>query len=483
MTAANDYVKDQIELEQCLNFDQDVDSKVVPRWKRKALASASNTPRARKRNTCTRKTPMQQTDRFIPNRRLTNLENKPLYGTENDMNSANVSPTRSYFNQTLANNLGACNQRVLAFKNKAPKAETSGYSSLKVMYSQNRTKKVSSKSTRHISSTPERILDAPDIIDDYYLNVMDWGSANILAVALGQIVYLWNAERGEIQELCQTKSDDDYITSVKFVQEGGGYLAVGTNFCETQLWDIESQKMLRSMDGHSDRISSLSWNDFILTSGSRDCGIVNHDVRVAQHSVSTYKGHEQEVCGLAWSPDGQTLASGANDNFLCLWDARGESRFDRKVVAPRLKLGEHQAAVKALAWCPYQRNVLATGGGTADRTIKLWNAANGSVLNSIDTGSQVCSLLWNPHEKELLSSHGFSDNQLCLWKYPSMVKTKELTGHTSRVLQTAISPCGTMVCSAGADETLRFWKVFEPSKKTTIKTSSSRSAFARMNLR
>ncbi|CAM9822258.1 unnamed protein product, partial [Ascophyllum nodosum] len=62
---------------------------------------------------------------------------------------------------------------------------------------------------------------------------------------------------------------------------------------------------------------------------------------------------------------------------------------------PRRTLVEHQAAVKALAWCPFQRHLLASGGGTADRSIKFWNTANGSMLNSIDTGSQVCSLQWS----------------------------------------------------------------------------------------
>ena len=50
---------------------------------------------------------------------------------------------------------------------------------------------------------------------------------------------------------------------------------------------------------------------------------------------------------------------------------------------------------------------------------------------------QVCALQWSKHEREILSSHGFSQNQLCLWKYPSMVKMAELTGHTSRVLHLA----------------------------------------------
>ena len=36
--------------------------------------------------------------------------------------------------------------------------------------------------------------------------------------------------------------------------------------------------------------------------------------------------------------------------------------------------------------------------------------------------AQVCALQWSRHEKEILSSHGFSQNQLCLWKYPSMAK-------------------------------------------------------------
>lgn len=84
----------------------------------------------------------------------------------------------------------------------------------------------------------------------------------------------------------------------------------------------------------------------------------------------------------------------------------------------------------------------------------------GACLNSVDTGSQVCSLIWNKNERELLSSHGFTQNQLTLWKYPSMVKVAELTGHTSRVLFMAQSPDGCTVASAAGDETLRFWNVF-----------------------
>lgn len=182
-------------------------------------------------------------------------------------------------------------------------------------------------------------------------------------------------------------------------------------------------------------MGALAWNGHILTTGSLDGLILNHDVCIRDSIVQTYRGHEQEVCGLKWSMSGQQLASGGNDNLLHVWD---KSMSSSNAATQYLhRLDEHRAAVKALAWCPFQSNLLASGGGSADYCIKFWNTHTGACLNTVDTHSQVCTLLWNKHERELLSSHGFSQNQLTLWKYPSMVKITELTGHTSRVLHLA----------------------------------------------
>jgi cell division cycle protein 20 (cofactor of APC complex) len=144
-------------------------------------------------------------------------------------------------------------------------------------------------------------------------------------------------------------------------------------------------------------------------------------------------------------------------------------------------MNEHIAAVKALAWCPWQRHVLASGGGTADRSIKLWNTQSStqesSLIKNVDTGSQVCALMFSDVHKELLSSHGFSNNELILWKYSSMTKLKEFRGHSSRVLHLAKSPDGETVCSASADETIRFWDIFrhDSSSKGVYKDISSKS--------
>lgn len=98
---------------------------------------------------------------------------------------------------------------------------------------------------------------------------------------------------------------------------------------------------------------------------------------------------------------------------------------------------------------------------------------------------QVCSIIWSKEYKELISSHGYAQNQLTIWKYPSMSKVTELTGHSCRVLHMAMSPDGQTVVSAAADETLRLWKCFatDPLKKKTKSSSSKTSAIIRQGIR
>jgi len=63
---------------------------------------------------------------------------------------------------------------------------------------------------------------------------------------------------------------------------------------------------------------------------------------------------------------------------------------------------------------------------------------------------------------ELVSTHGFSQNQIVVWSYPSMVPAATLTGHSMRVLYLAVSPDGTSTVTGAGDETLRFWNTFPP---------------------
>ncbi|XP_010520101.1 PREDICTED: protein FIZZY-RELATED 3 [Tarenaya hassleriana] len=313
------------------------------------------------------------------------------------------------------------------------------------------------KPSRKVPKTPHKVLDAPSLQDDFYLNLVDWSSQNVLAVGLGTCVYLWTASNSKVTKLCDLGPNDS-VCSVQWTREGS-YMSIGTSLGQVQVWDGTQCKRVRTMGGHQTRTGVLAWNSRILSSGSRDRNILQHDIRVQSDYISKLVGHKSEVCGLKWSHDDRELASGGNDNQLLVWNNHSQQ--------PVLKLTEHTAAVKAITWSPHQSNLLASGGGTADRCIRFWNTTNGHQLNSIDTGSQVCNLAWSKNVNEIVSTHGYSQNQIMLWKYPSMAKVATLTGHCMRVLYLAVSPDGQTIVTGAGDETLRFWNVFPSVKAQT----------------
>lgn len=407
--------------------------------------------------------------------------------------------------------------RILHFKAPAPPASSlppgldGGYApadlGLEGLLSANAGPSAPRQRFRVVPSHPDRILDAPGLADDYYLNLLAWGASGRLAVALGPAVYVWDASTGAATELLDLSRDDGrpgaggptadaQATSVAWAADGR-HLAVGTAGGDTQVWDAEAGRQVRRLRGHAARVGAVGWapagaasggsQGHRLATGGRDGRVLEHDVRVRSHLVASLEAHAQEVCGLAWAPSGAHLATGGNDNLLAIWDVAGGSGGGAAAApaaadlgggparrAPLHRLEAHAAAVKALSWCPFQSGVLASGGGSADRTIRTWNAATGAQLDCVDTGSQVCSLQWAPNgERELLSSHGYARNELAVWRYPSLTRAAELRGHGGRVLATAVSPDGRTVASAGADETLRFWPVWGPSGGAGDRTTAA----------
>ena len=338
---------------------------------------------------------------------------------------------------------------------------------------------------RKIPRHPHRVLDAPALRDDFYLNLVDWSAANTVSVGLGSAVYLWSGSTGAVVRLCDLNEREggggggDSVSSVAWSRRGR-HLAVGTRTGEVQVWDVERQVCIRSLKGHKGRVGCVAWTASCIASGSRDKTVLVRDVRVSQAGgnggsgcsvVQRYEGHRQEVCGLRWSPDEQQLASGGNDNRLLLWSPHSST--------PQHVFTQHLAAVKALAWSPHQRHVLASGGGTADRHIRFFNTASFSLSSAHDTGSQVCQLCFSRTSAELLSTHGYSLNQMIVWRLPAMQPIATLTGHTYRVLYLALSPDGATAVTGAGDETLRFWTVFPSAKKERERGAAAAAAGGR----
>ncbi|KAJ2799107.1 WD repeat-containing protein slp1 [Coemansia guatemalensis] len=397
--------------------------------------------------------PAAQYDRFIPNRSAMDMASSQFNIARADSDIPLDGASIAY-QEEVARACGvSINKRILKFKEEAP---TSEKDDLRQVYSRPALKSSApTGAKRRILNTPERVLDAPDLVDDYYLNLLDWSLGNTLAIGLDQSVYLWNATTGDVNSLCQLEGEA-YIASVKWTADGT-YLAIGTSEGDVQIWDAESQSKIRTMAGHQARVGVMSWERHVLSSGCQDGSIWNHDVRIANHKTAELIAHSSEVCGLTWRSDGALLASGGNDNLVNIWDARS--------AVPKFTKTQHTAAVRALAWSPWQLNLLASGGGSYDRHVHFWNTTTTARLNSIDTGSQVTSIQWSSEYRELATSHGFPHNHLALWSYPALTKIVDIPAHDTRVLHTAMSPDGQTIATAACDESLKFWRIFETRSK------------------
>jgi WD40 repeat protein len=161
--------------------------------------------------------------------------------------------------------------------------------------------------------------------------------------------------------------------------------------------------------------------------------------------------HSQQICGLAWSKSGNAFGTGGNDNLCYLFEAdkintraaakehveEGVAEASTSAQAQRVSEGSfagteifsrraphhpvvhllpddakhrwvHGAAVKAIAFCPWQDTLVATGGGSNDKCIHFFHTGSGAALASISVSAQVTSLIWSTTRREIAATFGYA---------------------------------------------------------------------------
>lgn len=295
---------------------------------------------------------------------------------------------------------------------------------------------------------PIRTTRVNGLADDFYSSLLDWQGSSIV-FALDERIFVQNFLTGKTCLLARVNSA--YITSVK-ISPINNTVCVGTCTGDIAIIDMEG-KILSKRHLHKSRIGAMEWSGQTVLTGSRDRTIKTIDVRTFEET-RCISVHTQEVCGLTYSPSKEYLATGGNDNKVFI--------IDNRTATPLHSIVAHKAAVKAMSWSPSKIDTLATGGGTADRTVKIWKVSEAKerMVNSIDYGSQVCNLKWTKRN-EIITTHGYTQNDV---RMLDMAKNKQkhvFEGHKNRVIHFGMSTDEEYFATGSGDETICVWRAQE----------------------
>lgn len=177
--------------------------------------------------------------------------------------------------------------------------------------------------------------------------------------------------------------------------------------------------------------------------------------------LRTLRGHSDTIYGLAFSPDGKKIVSGARDKTIKIWDVDSGERIATLVG--------HGKQVNSVSFSPDGKKIVSGGG---DSTINIWDSDSGRIIDVLEGHKNaVYSTFFSPDGKKIIS--GSYDRTIKIWDPDSGRKITTLNGHTGLVLSVSASPDGKKIISGSNDKTIRIWDFISGEKLVTFNEGNS----------
>ena len=305
--------------------------------------------------------------------------------------------------------------------------------------------------TYRVFGRPFTRMALDNIHSDFYISPIDWSKTDIIALACTDSTVFINPKTASVTVPSQTL---DMPTSLRFSEDGSS-LVIGSNDGHTMLYAPHQQHPITKLRLFDNGVLCYDWHANMIIAGGYDGEIGTLDPRECKPIVFKDDNTENTCC-VKFNSDGSKFATSGNDARVNIWDIRNFKE-------PYITYSEHSATVRAIQWSPICDKLILTGGGSSDRMIRMWNVENGQTVNFVDTGSQVCNLYWHSKSHEILSTHGYSQNHLALWKATDLTPIDQFFVHKERVLFMAVSSDQSRVATVAPGEGLFIWKMFKTS--------------------
>ncbi|GAQ82988.1 transcription initiation factor TFIID subunit 5 [Klebsormidium nitens] len=257
----------------------------------------------------------------------------------------------------------------------------------------------------------------------------------------------WPEVAGIVKEALQRLAVVDAERAEEEAQEHGKLLASVSYDTTVVVWDWAAGLPVRTLEASTDSQIAWSPDGQTLATASNDGTVGLWSVETGQrlHEWKAGDGPFWQAC-VAWSPNGGLLGIGKYEG-IDIWDSRTGARVKQ--------MEGHTSQITGLAWQP-EGNMLASASW--DKTAKVWDVPSGQPVQTITAHTKTTrSVCWSPDGRKLATAA--DDGLGYLWDLTDVAHSlRKLAGHSKGIYSVAWSPNGQTVATASEDTTVGLWQ-------------------------
>jgi WD40 repeat protein len=275
-------------------------------------------------------------------------------------------------------------------------------------------------------------------------------------------IYLWNVAARQLTETLADPAPGTSVLAVAF-SPNGQILAAGAAQGTTYLWNVKEARLVDSLVAPGTGFGSNSIQSLAFSPAGTTLAIAAGFKAylwstVTGQPIATLGSYSGVASAVAFGRGGQTLAIGSLNGDVYLWDT-APARLARTLASP---IGVQGLSIAAVAFSP-DGQTLATGTETAGGEVLLWDAATGThvaTLNpSVASLAGVLSVAFSPDGRTVAAADG---NRTYLWDLPASrpQPSQTLTDPGGKgVTSVAFSPDGKILATSDNDNAVYLWAV------------------------